>query len=224
MKNIRNINDVYEMPIEEVIVQFDSLSDAYYERVIRVLEAAEGDWANVSDRDLEIINKIEAVLNVMQEKLRDFGLLEDDDDEVANDSDKKEYGYHGTERSEALTNRFFSILEEGGNWTELFLIRDLLLEEYINNRFGHLGILQIDDILEEDLARYLADNEPVIEMCYLDDVVNNIYKAIGCGDLDGAFALTNAYGENAQSNPYIYYCIVRELERITGETYIELCI
>jgi hypothetical protein len=127
-------------------------------------------------------------------------------------------------RNDKLVRRFFDLLENGGNWTEMFLIRDLLMKEYINGNFSQVEILQIDDILEEALERELEANEPVIEMYYLDDVVNNIYKAIEKEDLDGAFALTNAYGENTQSNPYIYYCIVRELERVTGENYIELCI
>jgi hypothetical protein len=127
-------------------------------------------------------------------------------------------------RNDKLVRRFFDLLENGGNWTEMFLIRDLLMKEYIDGNFSQIEILQIDDILEEALERELAENEPVIEMYYLDDVVNNIYKAIEREDLDGAFALTNAYGENAQSNPYIYYCVVRELERITGENYIELCL
>lgn len=127
-------------------------------------------------------------------------------------------------RNDKLVRRFFDLLENGGNWTELFLIRDLLMKEYIDGNFSQVEILQIDDILEEALERELENNEPVIEMYYLDDVVNNIYKAIEKEDLDGAFALTNVYGENAQSNPYIYYCIVRELERVTGENYIELCI
>lgn len=127
-------------------------------------------------------------------------------------------------RNDKLVRRFFDLLENGGNWTELFLIRDLLMKEYIDGNFSQVEILQIDDILEEALERELENNEPVIEMYYLDDVVNNIYKAIEKEDLDGAFALTNVYGENVQSNPYIYYCIVRELERVTGENYIELCI
>lgn len=128
------------------------------------------------------------------------------------------------DRNEVLVRRFFDILENGGNWTEMYLIRDLLMEEYINGAFSQVEILQIDDIIQEALERELEANEPVIEMYYLDDIVNNIYKAIERGDLDGAFALTNAYGDNAQSNPYIYYCVVRELERVTGENYIELCI
>lgn len=128
------------------------------------------------------------------------------------------------DRNEVLVRRFFDILENGGKWTEMYLIRDLLMEEYINGAFSQVEILQIDDIIQEALERELEANEPVIEMNYLDDIVNNIYKAIERGDLDGAFALTNAYGDNAQSNPYIYYCIVRELERVTGENYIELCI
>lgn len=127
-------------------------------------------------------------------------------------------------RNEVLVRRFFDILENGGNWTEMYLIRDILMEEYINGAISQVEIVQIDDIIQESLERELEENEPVIEMYYLDDIVNNIYKAIERGDLDGAFALTNAYGENAQSNPYIYYCVVRELERITGENYIELCI
>lgn len=127
-------------------------------------------------------------------------------------------------RAEMLVNRFFEIIEEGGEWAELFLIRDLLMEEYIAERYSQVCIIQIDDIVEETLARDLEDNEPVIEMYYLDDVVNNIYKAMNQGDIDGAIALLNAYGDNAQSNPYIYYCAVRELERITGENYIELCL
>jgi ketosteroid isomerase-like protein len=127
-------------------------------------------------------------------------------------------------RNDKLVKRFFDILENGGNWTEMYLIRDLLMEEYINGAFSQVEIVQIDDILQESLERELEENEPVIEMYYLDDIVTNIYKAIDRGDLDGAFALVNAYGENAQSNPYMYYCAVRELERVTGENYIELCL
>jgi ketosteroid isomerase-like protein len=127
-------------------------------------------------------------------------------------------------RNDKLVKRFFDILENGGNWTEMYLIRDLLMEEYINGAFSQVEIVQIDDIIQEALERELEDNEPVIEMYYLDDIVTNIYKAIDRGDLDGAFALVNAYGENAQSNPYMYYCAVRELERVTGENYIELCL
>ena len=127
-------------------------------------------------------------------------------------------------RCDILVNRFFKLLEEGGEWAELFLIRDLMMNEYIEGRCSLIEIIQIDDIVEETLARDLEDNEPVIEMYYLDDIVNNIYKAMNQGDLDGAFALLNAYGDNAQSNPYIYYCAVRELEKITGENYIELCL
>ena len=35
-------------------------------------------------------------------------------------------------RAEMLVQRFFEIIEEeGGEWNEIFLIRDLLMEEYI---------------------------------------------------------------------------------------------
>lgn len=151
-------------------------------------------------------------------------------DEIEDAIARERGGYNNIEeddnmnRNELLVRRFFDILENGGNWTEMYLIRDLLMEEYINGAISQVEIVQIDDIMQESLERELEENEPIIEMYYLDDIVNNIYKAIERGDLDGAFALTNAYGENAQSNPYIYYCVVRELERVTGENYIELCI
>ena len=145
--------------------------------------------------------------------------------EIEEEMAKRDDKYYSTNRCEYLVKRFFNVLEEGGQWTEMFLIRDLLMDEYINYRgCSQVEIIQIDDIIENTLEEYLIDNEPVIEMYYLDDVVNNIYKAIERGDIDGAFALVNAYGDNAQSNPYIYYCAVRELERVTGETLVELCI
>lgn len=155
--------------------------------------------------------------------LDNLGTTEEEyiEEEQAQRDDK----YYSINRCEMLVERFFKVLEEGGSWTELFLIRDLLMEEYITyGGFTQVEIIQIDDIIEEALERELEANEPVIEMYYLDDVVNNIYKAIERGDIDGAFALVNAYGENAQSNPYIYYCAVRELERVTGETLVELCL
>ena len=145
--------------------------------------------------------------------------------EIEEEYERRDDKYYSANRCEMLVKRFFNILEEGGEWTELFLIRDLLMDEYINHRgCSQVEIVQIDDIIEEALEEYLIDNEPVIEMYYLDDIVNNIYKAIERNDIDGAFALVNAYGDNAQSNPYIYYCAVRELERITGETLVELCL
>ena len=119
-------------------------------------------------------------------------------------------------RNDKLVKRFFDILENGGSWTEIYLIRDILMEEYINGAFTQVEILQIDDIIQEELERNLEENYE------LDDIVNDIYKAIEVKDLDNVFALTDAY--SAQFNPYIYYCIVRELERATGENYIELCI
>jgi hypothetical protein len=145
--------------------------------------------------------------------------------EVEEEMAKRDDKYYSINRCEILVERFFNVLEEGGQWTEMFLIRDLLMDEYITHRgISQVEIVQIDDIIENALEEYLIDNEPVIEMYYLDDIVNNIYKAIERGDIDDAFALVNAYGDNAQSNPYIYYCAVRELERLTGENYIELCL
>lgn len=153
------------------------------------------------------------------------GLGMTEEEYIKAEGEKHDDKYYSTNTCEILVERFFKLLEEGGNWAELFLIRDLLINEYITyGGISQVEIIQIDDIIEEALERELEDNEPVIEMYHLNDIVNNIYKAIEQGDIDGAFALTNEYGDNAQSNPYICYCIVRELERVTGETYVELCI
>jgi hypothetical protein len=210
------MSDIYEMDIMEVDRQYGPLLESYYSRLGRILEEVGGDFDKASDKDKMIIEKMEAVLTVMQERLIEAGLIEDINNNIEEDDNMN--------RNDKLVERFFDILENGGNWTEMYLIRDLLMNEYINGAFSQVEIVQIDDILQESLERELEENEPVIEMYYLDDIVTNIYKAIDRGDLDGAFALTNAYGDNAQSNPYMYYCAVRELERVTGENYIELCI
>jgi hypothetical protein len=176
----------------------------------------------VLDDDLFIVQRAIDEIEWSLE-LERLGMTEEEYIEA--ESEQRNDKYYSANRCEMLVNRFFNILEEGGQWTEMFLIRDLLMDEYITHGgCTQVEIIQIDDIIEEALERELEANEPVIEMYYLDDVVNNIYKAIERGDLDGAFALTNAYGDNAQSNPYIYYCVVRELERVTGETLIELCL
>jgi hypothetical protein len=181
----------------------------------------------------EILDTLEAAYELCEtEEKEDIGAIIEEVKgrilchyEIEEEKAKRDDKYYSTNRCEYLVKHFFNILEEGGQWTELFLIRDLLIEEYITHGgISQVEIVQIDDIIEETLARYLEDNEPVIEMYYLDDVVNNIYKAIERSDIDGAFALVNAYGDNAQSNPYIYYCAVRELERVTGETLVELCL
>ena len=176
----------------------------------------------VLDDDLYIVQR---AIDEIEWKIELERLGMTEEEYIKAEGEQRDDKYYSANRCEMLVKRFFNILEEGGNWTEMFLIRDLLMDEYITHGgCSQVEIVQIDDIIEEALERELEANEPVIEMYYLDDVVNNIYKAIERGDIDGAFALVNAYGENAQSNPYIYYCAVRELERVTGETLIELCL
>lgn len=188
---------------------YDKMSQEEYQAAYDKLDYYD-DYENV-DYELYIVNRaIDEIEDAIAREREIYNNNIEEDDNM--------------NRNELLVRRFFDILENGGNWTEMYLIRDLLMEEYINGAISQVEIIQIDDIIQESLERELEENEPIIEMYYLDDIVNNIYKAIERGDLDGAFALTNAYGENAQSNPYIYYCVVRELERVTGENYIELCI
>lgn len=188
---------------------YDKMSQEEYQAAYDKLDYYD-DYENV-DYELYIVNRaIDEIEDAIAREREIYNNNIEEDDNM--------------NRNELLVRRFFDILENGGNWTEMYLIRDLLMEEYINGAISQVEIVQIDDIMQESLERELEENEPIIEMYYLDDIVNNIYKAIERGDLDGAFALTNAYGENVQSNPYIYYCVVRELERVTGENYIELCL
>ena len=137
--------------------------------------------------------------------------------------EKRDERYYSANRTEFLADYFFKLLEKGCSWSKLFKIRDLLFEEYIiHGGCSQVEILQIDDIIEEALEGELSDNEPVIEMNYLEELVNNIYRRMWEGDIEGAILLINEYGNNAHSNPYIYYCAVCELERVTGEEYLQL--
>lgn len=137
--------------------------------------------------------------------------------------ERRDEKYYSANRTEFLAKYFFKLLERGGSWSKLFKIRDLLFEEYIiHGGCSQVEILQIDDIIEEALEGELSDNEPVIEMNYLEELINNIYRRMWEGDIEGAILLLNEYGNNAHSNPYIYYCAVCELERVTGEDYLQL--
>jgi hypothetical protein len=139
------------------------------------------------------------------------------------ESERRDERYYSANRTEFLAKYFFKLLERGGSWSKLFKIRDLLFEEYIiHGGCSQVEILQIDDIIEEALEGELFDNEPVIEMNYLEELINNIYRRMWEGDIEGAILLLNEYGNNAHSNPYIYYCAVCELERVTGEEYLQL--
>lgn len=126
-------------------------------------------------------------------------------------------------RNDKLVERFFDILEEGGEYTEIFLIRDLLMKEYINGAFSQVEILQIDDIIEEQVYNV---RDGYFDSDNAEYILNEIYGALAEEekDLDKVFELVNAYGDMEESNAYAYYCIIRELERVTGENYIELCI
>ena len=128
-------------------------------------------------------------------------------------------------RSEALVHRFFDIFENGGLYVELFLIRDMLCEDYINGEFSQVCIVQIDDLIEEYIMPriYEEGNNKAVNVM-LDAYVDMIYDYIEEGDIDKAFEMINVYGDCKHHHPYIYYCMVREMERISGETLIELCI
>lgn len=202
------------------IIEERGYNSAELEYIYRDLDYT--DELVILDDDLYIVQR---AIDEIEWKIELERLGMTEEEYIKAEGEQRDDKYYSANRCEILVKRFFDILEEGGNWTEMFLIRDLLMDEYITyGGCSQVEIIQIDDIIEEALERELEANEPVIEMYYLDDVVNNIYKAIERGDIDGAFALVNAYGENAQSNPYIYYCAVRELERVTGETLIELCL
>ncbi len=130
--------------------------------------------------------------------------------------------YYSSNRCELLAERFFKIIEEGGEYAELFLIRDLMISEYIEyGGCGVIELLQIDDIIEE-LVNETALEEVNVDLN--DENVIEAYKCMWAGELERAFELVNEYGDYVNSHPYIYYSLVRELERITGETYVELCI
>lgn len=130
-------------------------------------------------------------------------------------------------RCKALAERFFKILEEGGEYNELFLIRDLMMNEYIEGRCSQIEIIQIDDIIEESVEMYLDLNNIVVdyEVETLEkEIFGALYSEANVMSVDSIIELMNNYGDCANAHPYIYYTFVRELERITGETLIELCL
>ena len=124
-------------------------------------------------------------------------------------------------RAEMLVQRFFEIMEEGAEWNELFLIRDLLMEEYIAERYSQVCILQIDDILERELEKFVDMNEIMLD-CEIEALERMIWQALSDKEIEHVIDLLNMYGDKQHAHPYVYYCAVRELERITGENYIEL--
>ena len=131
-------------------------------------------------------------------------------------------------RCKALVERFFDILEEGGEYNELFLIRDLMMNEYIEGRCSQIEIIQIDDIIEESVEMYIDLNNIVVDY-EVETLEKEIFSALLNSDGSEAdvcrlVELMNAYGDCANAHPYMYYTFVRELERITGETLIELCL
>ena len=138
-------------------------------------------------------------------------------------SNSNRHAYNGNDRTDKLVARFFDLLENDGEWNELFLIRDLLVEETIYNGYSVIGMLQIDDILEEDLERFL-DRFNIVNNYEVEELEKKVFGALCAKDVERSIELINEYGDNANNHPYVYYCAVRELERITGETLIELCL
>lgn len=125
-------------------------------------------------------------------------------------------------RAEMLVQRFFEIIEEEGcQWNELFLIRDLLMKEYITKRYSQVCMIQIDDILERELDKFVDMNEIMLD-CEVEALERMIWQALSDKEIEHVIDLLNMYGDKQHAHPYVYYCAVRELERITGENYIEL--
>lgn len=125
-------------------------------------------------------------------------------------------------RAEMLVQRFFEILEEeGAEWNEIFLIRDLLMEEYIAERYSQICIIQIDDIVERELERFEDMNDIMFD-CEVEALEKMIWQALSDKEIEHVVDLLNMYGDKQHAHPYVYYCAVRELERITGENLIEL--
>ena len=130
-------------------------------------------------------------------------------------------------RTEKLVHRFFDIIKEGGEYNEVFLIRDLLMSEYIEGRERQLTVGMVEEIIEEYITPQIE--ESLEGMNESDEYIGDksvalAYSLMSMGNISGAIEVINHYGEWKYSHPYIYYCMVRELERVTGENYIELCI
>ena len=130
-------------------------------------------------------------------------------------------------RTEKLVHRFFDIIKGGGEYNEVFLIRDLLMSEYIEGRERQLTVGMVEEIIEEYITPQIE--ESLEGMSEADKHIGDksvalAYSLISMKDIDGAIEVINHYGEWKYSHPYIYYCMVRELERVTGENYIELCL
>ena len=130
-------------------------------------------------------------------------------------------------RAEMLVQRFFEIIEEGGEYNEVFLIRDLLMSEYIEGRERQLTVGMVEEIIEENIMPQIE--ESLEGMSEADKHIGDksvalAYLLMSMKDIDGAIEMINCYAEWEYNHPYVYYCMVRELERITGENYIELCL
>lgn len=127
-------------------------------------------------------------------------------------------------RAEKLVQRFFNIVEEeGAEWNEIFLIRDLLMEEYITKRYSQVCMIQIDDIIERELDKFIDMNDIMLD-CEMEALERMIWQALSDKEVEYVVDLLNMYGDKQHAHPYVYYCAVRELERITGETLVELCL
>lgn len=130
-------------------------------------------------------------------------------------------------RAEMLVQRFFEIIEEGGEYNEVFLIRDLLMSEYIEGKEKQLTIGMVEEIIEEHIMPQIEESLEGMDESdkYIGDKsVALAYLLMSMKDIDGAIKMINYYAEWKYNHPYIYYCMIRELERVTGETLVELCI
>ena len=72
-----------------------------------------------------------------------------------------------------------------------------------------------------DLRGVGASNISMLD-CEIEALERMIWQALSDKEIEHVIDLLNMYGDKQHAHPYVYYCAVRELERITGENYIEL--
>ena len=101
------------------------------------------------------------------------------------------------------------------------------MSEYIEGRERQLTVGMVEEIIEENIMPQIE--ESLEGMSEADKHIGDksvalAYLLMSMKDIDGAIEMINCYAEWEYNHPYIYYCMVRELERVTGETYIELCL
>jgi ADP-ribose pyrophosphatase YjhB (NUDIX family) len=73
-----------------------------------------------------------------------------------------------------------------------------------------------------DLPGGFVDMNEIMLDCEIEALERMIWQALSDKEVEHVIDLLNMYGDKQHAHPYVYYCMVRELERITGENLIEL--